>query len=346
MLWLVWTLSIVLSAISLLTMALLILRRVVIQRRAKKNAEMRQRLFRALISFSEGKDAEALKSAIRSMPPRIAVDGGFEFLGLLRGEEYSQIIAIFAEAGLPTDIAAQLRKGDEAARIHAAEILAAFPPETGTADLFAALGNDRSREVRIAAAISLCDLGALPPLPDVLRKIGVRGQRSRRLVELFRRVPADRVGELKELAAKSGESPFARAAAIEALSQTQDFELADFFRRSAKDPSSEVSAAAIRALGRLGDPNAGTIVAEAMASKDWEVRADAAEAAGRIGTTELIAPLVRLLDDEAWTVRYAAANALRLIAPQGDETLRGIASSQTSRSQRTASLVLNEGFAS
>ncbi|WP_274627696.1 HEAT repeat domain-containing protein [Arvimicrobium flavum] len=342
----VWIMSIVLSAISLLVMTLLILRRVVLQRRAKEDARMRQRLLQALIAFSEDKDAETLNSVIRSVPPRIAIDGGFEFLGLLRGEEYARIIEIFAESGLPIHIATQLMKGNEAARIHAAEMLAAFSPDTGTAHLFTALDNDRSREVRIAAAISLCDLGAMPPLPGVLRKIGVRGQRSRRLVELFRRVPAERMGELKDLAAKQDGSPFVRAAAIEALSPAQDHELADFFRRSAKDPSSDVSGAAIRALGRLADRDSGDIVTEAMASKDWEVRADAAEAAGRIGTTELIDPLARLLDDDAWTVRYAAAKAMRLIAPQGDEMLREIASSQTSRSQRTASLVLNEGFAS
>jgi HEAT repeat protein len=73
------------------------------------------------------------------------------------------------------------------------------------------------------------------------------------------------------------------------------------------------------------------------------VRAEAAEAAGRIGLPSFVGPLADLLSDEAWPVRYAAAKALRLIVPEGDEALRAVASSEPSRRQRTASLVLSEG---
>jgi HEAT repeat protein len=345
MLGLIWTLSIVLCAISLLVMAVLIALRIFAQRRLREDAAARQRVLRALITFSEDKNEDALLASLRSIPPRVALDAGFEFLALLRGDEHARIIHLFIRAGLQDHIAVQLRNGNEAARIHAAEMFAVLPAEFGTAALLRALDGDSSREVRIAAAISLCELRALPPLQTTLRKIGVRGQRSRRLVELFKCFPPERVQELQDYAARIEETPFVRAAAIEALAQSGDYNLAGFFISAARDRSGDVAAAAVRALARLGDPDTVAILAEAMRSSDWQVRADAADGAGRFASPQLIEPLVQLLDDEAWTVRYAAAKAIRLIAPDGETALRDIASGESSRRQRTASLTLSEGLA-
>jgi HEAT repeat protein len=345
MLKLIWTMSLMLSALSLVVMVALIGRRLILDRESPGDAEARQRLLSALIAFSDDKNDAALKEAIRSVPEHVVLDAGFEFLALLRGEEHARIVDIFVETGLPTHMVAQLRTANEAGRIHAAEMLAALPARFGVSELLRALDRDRSREVRIAAAISLCDLDAVPALSATLRKIGIRGQRSRRLVELFKRFPADRITEIKEYAGRRDEPSFVRAAAVDALSQSGDFHHLVFLRNLAQDPSGEVSAAAIRALGRLQDSAAGPILERAMQSPDWQVRAEAAEAARRLEQPELITSLIALLDDEMWPVRYAAAKAIRVMAPQGESALRSIASGETSRRQRTASLALAEGLA-
>ena len=72
MLWFIWMLSILLSAISLLVMLALILRRMVLQRRRGQDAAERSRLLTALIAFSEDKNAKALEDVLTSVPPRIA----------------------------------------------------------------------------------------------------------------------------------------------------------------------------------------------------------------------------------------------------------------------------------
>lgn len=341
--WLVWDMSILLSALSLAIMLLLIARRVLQERRGAANADQRRQLLTALIAFTENRDRGALKAAILSVPAGVAMNAGFEFLSLLRGEEHDDVLAAFNECGVPALVGRQLERGNGAQRIHAAEMLAALRSENAIASLLSALDRDRSREVRIAAAIALCDLGSLPPLGITLRKIGVAAQRSRRLIELFRRFPPARFEELKDHAARADAVPFIRAAAIDALARSGGFRFADFFAHAATDSSPEVAAAALRALGLTGHADAPAILARAMANDDLDVRADAADAAGRLGLSELAAPLAGLMDDEVWTVRYAAANALRSFGQPGEKMLREMAASDVSRSQRTASLILAEG---
>ncbi|MER8913009.1 HEAT repeat domain-containing protein [Mesorhizobium sp. M0761] len=339
----VWYLSILLSALSLVIMLLLIGRRVLHERRGTAGADQRRLLLTALIAFTENRDREALKTALLAVPARVAIDAGFEFISLLRGEEHDELLSAFNECGLPTLVGTQLEKGNGAERIHAAEMLAALRSEDAVANLLSALDRDRSREVRIAVAIALCDIGALPPLVITLRKIGVAGQRSRRVIELFRRFPSKRFDELEDYGSREDAVPFIRAAAIDALARNGGFRFGEFFARAAGDPSPEVAAAALRALGLTGHANAPAILAKAMENGGWDVRADAADAAGRLGLFELAAPLAQLMDDEAWTVRYAAANALRSLGQQGEQVLREIAASEVSRRQRTASLILAEG---
>lgn len=341
--WLIWDLSILLSAFSLVIMLFLIARRVLQEHRGKAEADQRRQLLTALIAFTESRDREVLKAAVLAVPAGVAINAGFEFISLLRGEERDDVLVAFNECGLPALVGRQLERGNVAERIHATEMLAALGSEDASARLLSALDQDRSREVRIAAAIALCDLGSLPLLGIALDKIGVAGQRSRRLIELFRRFPRSRFNELAVHASRTDAVPFIRAAAIDALALAGGFGFADFFAGLAGDASPEVAAAALRALGLTGHAKAPVILARGMENDDWDVRAAAAESAGRLGLPELATPLSRLMDDEMWTVRYAAANALRSFGQSGDRLLREIAASEVSRSQRTASLILAEG---
>jgi HEAT repeat protein len=340
----VWTLSIVIGLLALAIMVLLVVLRVFHEKRHARVAILRQKLMDSLIRFSEDEDRQALMAALDEMPAIVVADSGFEFLSLLRGEERQRIEEVFAGTGLPDFVRKRLRKGNEAERIHSAEILTAFP---GTASVDALLGAlaDRSREVRIAAAISLNVLGALPPLQTVLERIGPKGLRSRRLIDLFESLPADRADELLANALKADGSPFVRAAAIEALSHAGDYRFLGAMQDLARDPSPEVAASALRALGRSGHPLASGPVLAALGSTDWEVRREAAEAAGRIGIAEAVKPLTSLLGDGEWAVRYAAGKSLKEIGTAGMEALQRTAMGETSRSQRTASLILSEGLA-
>lgn len=343
MLFYIWTLSIVIGLSALAIMTVLVLLRILHERRYARDEILRRKLLTSLIRFSEDGERQALVTVLDDIPAAIVADSGFEFLSLLRGDERLRIESVFGETRLPEFVRRRLHKGNEAERIHSAEILTAFPGSASVDALLQAL-DDRLREVRIAAAISLNALSALPALQTVLERIGPTGLRSRRLIDLFESLPADRSGELLAIALKKDESPFVRAAAIEALSLTGDYRSLREVEDLARDRSPEVAAAALRALGRSGHPAAAGTVLASLGSGDWEVRREAAEAAGRIGIAEAIEPLTSLLGDGEWAVRYAAGKSLKEVGAAGVEALRRTALEETSRSQRTASLILSEGL--
>jgi HEAT repeat protein len=344
MLFYIWTLSIVIGLIALAIMVVLVVLRVFHERRHARDEILRRKLMTSLIRFSEDGDRQSLMAVLGEIPASIVAESGFEFLSLLRGDERQRIEQVFAQIGLPDFVRRRLRKGDEAERIYSAEMLTAFPGTPGVEALFEALA-DRSREVRIAAAISLNALRALPALQTVLERIGPTGLRSRRLIDLFESLPADRSDELLANALKEDGAPFVRAAAIEALSLTGNYSVLRELELLARDPSPEVAASALRAVGRSGHPAASGTVLAALGSADWEVRREAAEAAGRIGIAEAVEPLTSLLGDGEWAVRYAAGKSLKEIGAAGMEALQRTAMEETSRSQRTASLILSEGLA-
>ncbi len=341
----IWTSSVLLCVLALGTMVLLVARRLVQRRIAARHAAARRRLLSGMIRFSEDQDAAALGTLVAATPDEVVADAGFEFLSLLRGEEHARIIAVFAAAGVPGRIRSRLDRRREAQRLLGVEILSDFPEAESIACLLAILRADRSAEVRIAAAIALARLDALPPLAEVLSEIGTGGRLSRRMIDLLRRLSFERTGELTDYAVSASGSPFLRAAAIEALSRTGEPRWLGLFSRLAHDAAPEVATAAVGALGKLGHPGALPTLVAAMSGPNWEARAEAAEAAGRLEMPAAIAPLSDLLEDEIWAVRYAAGKALRRLGPEGEAALGALAAGPLPRSQRTASLVLGEGLA-
>ncbi|MCA8927733.1 MAG: HEAT repeat domain-containing protein [Alphaproteobacteria bacterium] len=339
----VWTLSLVLIAASLLAAIALVLRRMITDRRAKTTNAVRKQLLTALVWFSNDGNTAKLLTALRHAPPHIVADAITEFLALVRGDDRETIIAALHRFGLPEFLARVLKKGSQPRRFHAAELLAAFPAHVAIPHLQEALDADPSQDVRLAAAMALADLQALPPLSLIMARLGRGEQYSWRLNDLFRRLPTERADELERIAMAEDAPDLVRSAAIDALVPIRGMYAREQFEALAAAPSPTVAGAAIRALGYVGDSNSSEVLAHAMGSSNWDVRADAAEAAGRLGDTALLNRLAGLLNDPVWAVRYAAAKAMRRAGARGDRLLQEAATCGPPRSQRTASLVLAEG---
>ncbi|MBO6633895.1 HEAT repeat domain-containing protein [Parvibaculum sp.] len=341
MLQFIWIVSLLLCGIAFAVTFVLAALRYLDDRRQSGDTIARKRLFTALIRFTEDDDKPALQRVLAETPPRVIANAGFEFTGLLRGEDEARVEQAFGDADLGVYVRRRLRRGDEAERIYCTEMLTAFPGRQTVRSLTTAL-DDPSREVRIASALALVRLGVAPSIGTLLDRIGVQGQRSRRLVDLFRALGETGTEEIRTFISNGVGAPFLRAAAIEALSTVSDYRLIALFEDLASDPSSEVAAASIRALGRHGRPESAGAVIRGLRRADWQVRSEAAEAVGRLGLSQAIDELAELLGDEEWVVRYAAGKALRNFGAEGRRVLEHAAVSQSSRGQRTASMILAE----
>jgi HEAT repeat protein len=339
----IWTSSLALSVLAILVMTLLIVRRTLTAGRDRRNAEARKRVMTAMIRLSLDGDADTFLETARGVHPAVVADASSEFLDLVRGDERDTVLTALARAGQPEFLRKELKRGNEVRRLQAVELIAAYPVEVARASLQERLDRDGSREVRLAAALELAKAGAVPSLDRLLHKIGYRGQRSRRLAELFRLLPGESEPQLKTLARRQDAPPFLRASAVEALWRRDGLVEATIFTDLTDDPAAEVAAAALRALGRVGQRASLPIVTAKLAHPDWEVRMEAADAVGRLGEPAAAAPLGVLLDDEQWTVRYRAAQSLQRLGEAGLQILRTVAEEAPSRRQRTASLALSEG---
>lgn len=340
----IWTSSLALSVLAVMVMSLLILRRVMTTGRDQRNAENRKRMMTAMIRLTHDGDAESFLDVARGIHPAVIADASSEFLDLVRGGDRDVLLAALEQSGQPTYLQKELHRANEVRRLQAVELLAAYPAPTARPALQERLDRDKSREVRLAAALELAKIGSVPKLDRLLTKIGYRGQRSGRLAELFRLLPDDSETQLKTLARDGGAPVFLRAAALEALWRRDGLVEPSVFFETAEDPAPEVAAAALRALGRVAHRPSLELVISKLAHPDWEVRMEAADAAGRLGDLSAVSLLGALLDDEQWMVRYRAAQSLRQLGKTGLDMLASIAEETPSRRQRTASMVLSEGL--
>ncbi len=340
----IWTTSLALSILSILVMTLLIVRRMLTTGRDRRNAESRKRVMTAMIRLTHDEDVEAFLQTVRGAHPAVIADASSEFLDLVRGGERDVVLAALDRSGQPAFLQKELQRGNEVRRLQAVELLAAYPTQMARPALQERLDRDRSREVRLAAALELAKIGAVPKLDRLLTRIGYRGQRSGRLAELFRLLPDDSEPQLKMLARDGGAPVFLRASALEALWRRDGLVEPSIFADMADDAAPEVAAAALRALGRVAHRPSLDLVTSKLAHPDWEVRMEAADAVGRLGDPAAAPLLGALLDDEQWTVRYRAAQSLRQLGAAGLQMLSSMARETPSRRQRTASMVLSEGL--
>ncbi|UXN63707.1 HEAT repeat domain-containing protein [Phyllobacterium sp. A18/5-2] len=341
MLYGLWIISLLLAAISLLVMTGLVAARMFRANRQERRELARKRLLPAFLAFTEDGDQEAFLSKAATVPMSTTVDLSLEFLNLMRGDEHANLVNVLTRAGVARELVFRTARGNRTSRIHAVEALPFFPGPETTVSLRNAL-KDRSADVRLSAAIGLVAGGSNVPLAELLEQLGTGDLASRRLVGLFRHLPAERLDELREIL-KSGETPsIVRAAAIEALGTSGDYSLLPLFAACIADGEPEVSAAAIHAIGELAHPAGATAIERALTNADWQVRAEAATAVARIGLDRASGQLSELLEDDQWLVRYAASKALFDLGADGRTVLVDIAKGGRPRSQRAAALLLAE----
>ena len=335
-----WSISLGLSGVSLTIMAGLILARLVSERQRRSLAEQHRKLLPVLL------DPSSADAALEEMPVprRFLADLSVELIRLVRGEDREQFVAAAARAGVADEHRRRLARGSARTRALSAEALRFFPDARSTDALETAL-EDRSADVRLAAAIALAESGRSPPAAVLIDRLGIgQTEQSLLVVNLFQHLADDRPHEVRKLIDEPGTSPKVKAAAIEALATTGDYRLVPLINELAlaTDPTSEDLPRYLRALGAFHHPAGAAAVRKSLASPSWWVRAAAAEAAGRIVLTDTAPTLFALLGDEDWWVRFRSGEALAKLGAEGRSLLVEAARTASEPARSAARFTLAE----
>jgi HEAT repeat protein len=339
---LIYGVAVFFAAIAVLIALCVIGMRIVRTQRAARHARRKERLVRAIMVAIELPEAPAdVLRRIRAHPA-IARDI-FEELGeVIRGGSRTRLVTLGRAAGLDTWLQAGLARGRPLERRLAAEVLRLFGDEPSCAALRQAI-DDPDADVRLAAGLSLAELGHAPAVAVLVTRLaGSSGRHSLLLRRLFRLIVAQEPHDVVRIAEGKLGTPDLRPFAIDALASTGENEHSALLRVLTFDPDLEVRTASLAGLATLGQPDVADIVRDAMSDEAWQVRVAAINAARRLELSDLVPEIIRCLDDEIWWVSFRAAEALAALGESGLKALRTLALSEVERRGRMASVVMAE----
>ncbi|MEF8794391.1 HEAT repeat domain-containing protein [Thiohalorhabdus sp.] len=334
MLMIFWWTALGLALWSLLAMAFMILRRLWLRRRQRRDEKRRAALKPQLFAWEEGAEPPRLSAHDR----RILMELGHNLLKTIRGDDAQRLAQLLQRSGAVAEEIKLLRKGRLPDRAMAAQRLAVFAELEGEARtaLEGALDNDRSLNVRLDAARALLEAGQAPALERILERtwhpesISIRGFQA-----LLRQLAASAPEEIRTFL-EGNHDPEADhhllALLTDSLGHSGDLSQLPLLRALATEGGhADIRAAAFRALGSLGHPSARPAVAEGLDDPSWVVRGQAIICASRIGLQELAPRIAKALADPQWWVRLRASQALLQLGPEGLELLRQAAGAEASQ---------------
>lgn len=333
--------SLALALVSVVGMLALVLRRVFLMRRERREAQWREAIMLGIVGWLDGGDDLATIERAAQGHIDIADDLIAELRQVVRGEQRARLAALAGMLGIVEFNCRRLIAGETRERRLMAARLAIGPAERVALPLEAAL-DDPDYQVRLAAARSLAELRAIRSVRLLVDKLGLAAEHnSRVLYYIFRQlVPAlnDQLVALLEVE----RSVVIKELALDALGQSGDGTLVEPISRLLDDPSPEVRAKALRALTELGYPDAGPCALRGLADPAWWVRTQAAICVGRIGYMRALPALAELLADRQWWVRFRAAEALYALGEKGQSMLKAAAAATGGHAARVAELLLAE----
>jgi HEAT repeat protein len=325
---LIWNVSFALAALSILTLFILFVRRLIIQfveaRRARRRAVLQDMIFTYLSDPVHAQFPAKLSARDQGHVMSLAI----EMMRRVTGPMREQLVALLENTIDEDRIIKALRRARAGQRAkYAARLWWARSPNVHAA-LRDAL-DDRAPAVVLAAANSLIMAGQTLNLLDLVPKLESRDMLGHRAVrDIFRKLAPDNVSAL--FALMEDRNPSIVVLAIDALARMSS---PTVLRRLAhiahSHQSVDVRATALRTIGLIGDPDLAPVVLQGLSDPAWEVKVQAAIAAGRLRLAAALEPLTCLLTDSNWWVQLRAAQALTKLGAPGIaalENARGNAS--------------------
>lgn len=320
---LIWEISLGLAALSVATMTILIVLRMISVSRLRDETERREALLAEMLEWTETGFASQAASITKSLSqdPRLATNLLVEVFEIVRGESQQRLATLAEAAGIGDRLRRDVAKGPIHHRLAAAEALAWFP-SAATSDALRKAMLDRSDDVSFTAATTLSALGSDLIFDEALIARLARVNSSRRIELVLAQFARTRPEALLDLVVDSGRSDRLRTAGLDALTQTGIEGLLELILSLEHSESTDLRVAVARNLGTLGHPEGHGTIARYLSDERWEVRCKAAEAVGRLGLIDLGPQLCGLLLDDNWWVRHRAGEALAKLGDLGISALQ------------------------
>lgn len=333
-----WDASLTLSGIASLSLAALLLARVVAKGHNERCKEARARILPYLLG------GKTPLIALSGLDLKVAAALTCELAELTRGSDLNALLERASALGVPPLLAKWLRAFSPQKRLTAVETLGLFKNEG--LQILSAL-DDRNRDVRLGAALILARREDGPSPRELVRKLRIGTvERSLMIASLMRDLASRNPAAVAALLFEEDLSIQAKIAAADALAATgSQFAplLAVMVQKASEDPA--IQQEFYRALGKTGHPSGSAAILKGLESADAGVRAAAAEAAGKISLSGAAGALGELLSDRVWQVRYQAARALLRLGPCGISKLWEAAGSGEAQCRATARAILAEAGA-
>jgi hypothetical protein len=315
---LVWTLSIALAALSLVSMTVLIGARLVRQHRDRGLLERRKQLSSELLRYAlSGGDWPVFPARTRR-DRALAIQTALDTSSLLNEEARARVSDALRRVSIDARLRDATRRGRVPDRVAALEALRLFPGPATSRSLEVAQTSPIFR-ICLAALRTRVELGDLPDLATVLRLCErPEGGRSLSLFKIIEAcVRSDLPGALLLLTPELPSK--ARIMLLKALGASGSWAAFRDIASASLDQDPEIRAASLTALRALGIPAATTIFVAATRDPDWQVRLKAVEGIGQLGKPQDRPSIEPLLNDAVWWIRFRADEALRRLDGRGGD---------------------------
>ncbi len=301
----------VLVGLTLIFLAILVVRRAQLSRRSRKYSSLETELQPIALQLIDGDD-QALDS-LSSTEAEILARILSRYSHVLTRDSRSNITAFFERQGAVGRAIQDLKSRRTWIRAEAAFTLGDMGSQTAVGPLIGVLKDD-VHDVRCASARSLGKLGdpqaTRPLIASMVEKTVPKITAAQALLELG---PGS-IGELEDLLDSRDPAVCETAIELIGLSGSANDEAALISKL--RDPSAKVRAAAATALGRIGSVAGARELRLRLQDRIVFVRATVAEAISRIGDRGATEDLIRQAKTDHFDAARAAARAVAILNPQ------------------------------
>ena len=315
--------ALVLSAMSLLVLAVIVGVRLRAQAESRREAILRREAEPLVTAFLAGREKPGIAVAALQKDPPHALLLLMEISDRLAPEARDQLRPLFASLPMREKETAALQSRHWEHRLHAAERLGYLGDGDSETALLGAL-QDPVLSVRFAAARSLARHGEPRTIPQIVLAFDSPGEMNqRRVAETLYDFGPAATNQLQTILRNvdGTYSDNAVGAAARVLGMLRVPEAVEPLKGLLRHSDFRARLNAARALGMIGNHGSADDVADLAVDPAWEVRNAAMQALGRMKAERHIEKLTAALRDNAWWVRYSSAQALWQLGTAGRQAL-------------------------